>query len=73
MAKILTAGPALDPVNYGEVAMKRDTKGTPYSNGGTGFNLQFNHLPPGLDFSNQEYAANLPRIANLKPIGPILK
>jgi len=73
MAKIENDGGMLDPVLYGEVQMKRQTKGTPYTNGGSGFGLNLNQLPPGLDFSNQETAVDLQHIADMKPIGPILK
>lgn len=66
-------GKMLDPVIYGEVAMSRQTKGTPSSNGGTGFNLNFNRMPPGLDIGNQETAVDVQRITNLKPFGPIIR
>ena len=66
------AGP-LDPVKYGEVPMKRRTKGTPYTNGGTGFGLTFNYLPPGMDIANQVMAVDVKEDAMLKPFGPILK
>ena len=72
MAKIIEAGP-LDPVKYGEVAMKRRTKGTPYSNGGTGFNLKFNHMPPGLSIVDENGEPDDTRIDSMKPMGPILK
>ncbi len=76
MAKIITDGAMLDPVRYGEVAMSRRTKGTPYSKGGaddTGFNLNLNKMPPGLDISNQETAMDVVRIVGIKAIGPIIK
>lgn len=71
MAKIENTGGILDPVMYGEMKMSRRTKGTPFTNGGTGFNLEFNRLPPGLDIANQETGMDLMRIVDMDPCGPI--
>lgn len=72
MAKNIEAGP-LDPVKYGEVAMKRRTKGTQYSDGGTGFNLKFNIMPPGLDIVDSNNEVDDQRINSMKPVGPFLR
>ena len=66
-------GRMLDPVQYGEIEMKRDTKGTPYSDGGTGFNLKFNHMPPGLSLVDENSEPDDVRINSMKPMGPILR
>ena len=73
MAKTIKAGRMLDPVQVGEIPMERRTKGTQYSNGGTGFNLKFNLMPPGLDLVDENSEPDDVRIAGIKPIGPILK
>lgn len=69
MAKVMNGG-ILDPVQYGEVAMTRRTKGTAFSNGGTGFNLKFNIMPPGMNIVDERGEPDDSRIADLKPLGP---
>jgi len=71
MAKVMEDR-TLDPVKYGEIEMKRRTKGTPYTNGGTGFNLNFNHMPPGTELENQDMAMDVKETMSKKPFGPIL-
>ena len=64
----------LDPTSSGmPKPMSRRTKGTPNGGKGTGADLQFNYLPPGLNFSNQVMASDLKAIADMQPFGPILK
>jgi hypothetical protein len=71
MAK-LEGDKILGPTMYGEVQMTRRTKGIQFSNGGTGFNLNFNEMPVGLDIGMND-GPDEKRISDLKPFGPILK
>lgn len=73
MAKVMNDAGPLDPVMYGEVAMTRRTKGTAFSNGGTGFNLKFNIMPPGMTIVSETREPDDVRINDLKPLDPQLK
>lgn len=65
-------GGILDPVQVGEKPKSRRTKGTPFTNGGTGFNLQFDYLPPGEDIGNQAMGMDSQRVIDLAPRSPIV-
>lgn len=71
MAKIIHDGRMLDPVQYGVIPMVRRTKGIEHVDSGTGFNLKFNLMPPGLDIVDAENEPDDQRISKLTPIGPI--
>lgn len=74
MAKNLNnGGRELDPVKYGEVSFMKRMKGTPYTDGGTGFDLTFNYLPPGMNIGDQTMAIDVKEIVAIEPIGPIFK
>ena len=66
-------GGILDPVLFGEIPLKTRTFGTPYTDGGTGFNLTLNRLPPGMDIENQDTAEHVKKIMAEQPMGPIFQ
>ena len=64
----------LDKVQVGAIPYKKLTKnGIPFVTSGTGFNLKFNIMPPGMNIIDSGNEPDDERIANIKPIGPILR
>jgi hypothetical protein len=73
MAKLIKEGRLLDAVQYGEIPYQKRTRdGIPYVTSGTGFNLKFNLLPPGMDLVDANHEFDDHRIAGIKPTGPIV-